>query len=135
MSTRILVPSDGSHRAAQVIYEAAADFGSDAEIIVGHVKVPGLPAEKQTAMTSGVISQVMAAFSRNVTCRAVTIEASSVPVGIGLLAKRESVDAIAMYTDDSRLAEERPNGPFAREVSELSTGPVRVIPASSLDAP
>jgi hypothetical protein len=133
MSARILVPSDGSHRAAQVIYEAVADFGSDAEIIVGHVKVPGVPVEEQTAMTSGLISQVMAAFSRSVLCRVATIDASSVPVGISLLAKREAVDAIAMYTDDSRPAEERPNGPFAREVGEISDEPVRVIPASSLD--
>ncbi len=134
MGQRILVPSDGSNRAAQVIYEAVADFGSDAEIIVGHVKVPGVPAEEQTTMTSGLINQVMAAFSRNVPCKAATIDASSVPLGIGLLAKRESVDAIAMYTDESRPAEERPNGPFAREVVELSEEPVRVIPAGSLEA-
>ncbi len=133
MGTRILVPSDGSQRAAQMIYMAAADFGSDSEIIVGHVKVPGIPVEEQTAMTSGFISQVMAAFSRNITCRAATIDATSVPVGIGLLAKRESVDTIAMYTDESRPTEERPNGPFAREVTEISDEPVRVVPADSLD--
>lgn len=133
MSPKILVPVDGTELAEQVIYRVEKDVlvdSGDAEIIVGHVRVPGIDDRERGKMTGRLVQQVMVATTRGLRCRLEQVDANTVPEGICDIAEREHVDLIAMYTDSARPLGERPQGSYSRAVAENTDCEVRVLEAS-----
>lgn len=133
MSPKILVPVDGTALAEQVIYRVEADVlakPGDAEIIIGHVRVPGEDERERTRMLGRLVQQTLVATTRGLRCRFEQADADTIPEGIRAIAERERVDLIAMYTDSARPLGERPQGSYSRAVSETTNIEVRVLEAS-----
>jgi len=133
MSPKILVPVDGTELAEQVIYRVEADVlvkPGEAEIIIGHVRLPGEDERDRARMTGRLVQQTMVANSRGLRCRFEESDATTIPEGICALAESEHVDMIAMYTDSARPLGERPQGSYSRAVSENTDCEVRVLEAS-----
>ena len=133
MSSKILVPADGTELAEQVIYRVGKDVlvtTGVAEIIICHVRVPGVDQRTRGKMTGRLIQQTMVAATRGVRCRLEQVDANTVPEGICEIAKREHVGLIAMYTDSSRPLGERPQGSYSRTVALNTDCEVRVLEAS-----
>ncbi|MDA1257642.1 MAG: universal stress protein [Chloroflexi bacterium] len=132
MSPKILVPVDGTELAEQVIYRVEGDILSapgEAEIIIAHVRLPGIDERDRGRMTGRLVQQTMVASTRGLRCKLEQIDADTIPEGICELAKRERVDLIAMYTDSARPLGERPQGSYSRAVAENSGCEVRVLEA------
>lgn len=133
MSPKILVPVDGTGLAEQVIYRVEKDVlleSGDAEIIIGHVRLPGANDRERGKMTGRLVQQVMVATTRGLRCKLEQIDADTVPEGICEIAQREHVDLIAMYTDSARPLGERPQGSYSRSVASNTDCEVRVLEAS-----
>lgn len=133
MSPKILVPVDGTELAEQVIYRVEKDVllgPGGAEIIIGHVRVPGVHERDRGRMTGRLVQQTLVATTRGLRCRLEQIDADTVPEGICEIAEREHVDLIAMYTDSARPLGERPQGSYSRSVAENTDCEVRVLEAS-----
>ena len=132
MAMKVLVPVDGTEHAANVAHQMHEQYGDDADIILGHVtraadQVPVFPMR-----ISSVIGQADAAARQGVKLRIARIEGESVVDAIVELARQEQVDVIAMFTDPTRPESERPAGPFAARVAELSGIEVRVFEPADL---
>ena len=98
MTPRILVPVDGTELAEQVIYRVEADVlvkPGGAEIVICHVRVPGVDERARGAMTGRLIRQVLTATTRGVRCRLEQVDADTIPEGICEIAEREQIDLIA----------------------------------------
>lgn len=133
MSLKILVPVDGTDLAEQVIYRVEADVlakPGEAEIIIGHVRIPGEDERERAKMTGRLVQQTLVATTRGLRCRLEQADADTIPDGICAIAEREHVDMIAMYTDSARPLGERPQGSYSRAVSENTECEVRVLEAS-----
>ena len=133
MSPKILVPVDGTELAEQVIYRVEKDIlveSGDAEIVIAHVRVPGVEERERGRMTGRLVQQVMVATTRGLRCRFEQIDADTVPEGICDIAASEHADLIAMYTDSARPLGERPQGSYSRAVAERTDCEVRVLEAS-----
>ena len=132
MSPKILVPVDGTELAELVIYRVEGDIlavPGEAEIIIGHVRLPDTDERERVRMTGRLVQQTMVAKSRGIRCKLEQVDADTIPEGICEIAKRERVDLIAMYTDSSRPLGARPQGSHSRAIAENTECEVRVFEA------
>ena len=132
MSPKILVPVDGTELAELVIYRVEGDIlaaPGEAEIIIGHVRLPDDDERERGRMTGRLIQQTMVAKTRGIRCKLEQVDADTIPEGICEIAKRERVDLIAMYTDSTRPLGQRPQGSHSRAIAENTDCEVRVLEA------